>query len=92
MKTAQIEPKIREYLITNFQQNDFDNNVELFSLGMDSVEFMMFIVYVEETFNIKVDDEILTSNLMVTVQDAIEYIERKCGEKYENNPQMDSGE
>lgn len=80
MKIAQIELKIREYLITNFQQNDFDNTVELFSLGMDSVEFMMFVVHIEETFNIKVDDEILTNNLIVTVQDAIEYIERKCGE------------
>ena len=80
MKIVQIESKIREYLITNFQQNDFDNNAELFSLGMDSVEFMMFVVYIEDTFNIKVDDEILTNNLIVTVQDAIDYIERKCCE------------
>lgn len=80
MKNLQVESKIREYIMVNLRQNDFDNSVELFSLGMDSVEFMMFIVYIEEIFNVKVDDEILINNLIVTVQDAIEYVERKCGE------------
>lgn len=74
MNIQQIENEIYKYLRERFKSNEFDDNTELFNLGMDSIELMMFIVYIEETFHITVDDDVLVDNLILTVSDAVNYV------------------
>ena len=50
---------------------------KLASIGIDSIAMMTLLVFIEEKFNFTVDEDILISNRLVTVNDIVEYVEEK---------------
>lgn len=88
-KMNQIFDKVREILhhsySIHYDQIELETNFEL-ELGMDSREFFEIIVDFEKVFNINIFLDDLSE--IVTIQDAVNYIEKKIEIRDKPNPNL----
>lgn len=63
--------------IVNQQLNENDN---INQLGLNSIEFIKLIVFIEEEFNIEVEDEVLVSNEYASLKVLCDYVNQKLKE------------
>ena len=80
MDLKEIKANIISYVKENFPlatESDFSYDAVLFNIGMDSIAFMMLIVYMEEEFHLQVEDDILMNGPMKTVNEIVSYLDAK---------------
>lgn len=75
--------QIRSYLIENFllgQADGLDDGSSLLDTGIiDSTGVLEVVAFLEETFDIKVDEEDLVASNLDTVRDLARFVARKQG-------------
>ena len=74
--------KLRDFILSNFMlarsHQDLSDSDSLFGKGvLDSTAVLELVGFVEETFEISVDDEELIPGNLDTIDNPIGYIERK---------------
>ncbi len=77
-----IENKIRSYILENYlftdDQRELNNDDSLLEKGIiDSTGIMELVFYLEEDFNIKVDDEDIVPENMDSVTQVVNFINLK---------------
>ena len=71
----EIRNKIRKILYDMGFSIDSENDVNLLEYGMDSLQFIEFVVSVEEEFDIIIPDEALLMDNISSLNGFITYIE-----------------
>jgi acyl carrier protein len=78
---AEMAHRIRTYLVENFllgQADGLDDASSLLDSGiLDSTGVLEVVAFLEETFEIKVDEEDLVAANLDTVQDLARFVARK---------------
>ena len=78
--TKEVKQKIRQIVIANLPQvnsNDVSDEIELFSLGLNSLNTVPLVLELEEAFEFEFEiDEISYDNFR-TIEDIISLISRK---------------
>lgn len=76
---------VKEFIIENFlfgESNHFDENTDLFEKGIiDSTGIIELVGYIEQTFNITVDDEELVANNFSSLSHITRYLRLKTAIK-----------
>lgn len=80
MQKEEIEMKLTQYLTDILASGDgelqgtIDADDDLTNLHLNSVDFLEFIIKIEKSFNIDVDDELLVENKNKTIRAWADYI------------------
>lgn len=75
-----LDEMIIKYICESKEQKlDFPINLEthLSEIGMSSLEFIKFVVAIEETLDIEFDDKVLADSYFVIVGDLVDYVSSK---------------
>jgi acyl carrier protein len=80
-----IKQQIIDFISTNFlfddEQKEIDEKASLLETGViDSTGVLELIAYIEETFNIKVEDEEIVPENLDTILDITYYIKQKLSQ------------
>lgn len=75
-----VNQKIREVIFT-LLKTEVDDDVELNSVGLDSMMFVSMIVCLEEQFDIEIPDEFFSIDKMKTIREIGEVIRKILDEK-----------
>jgi len=84
METIDIGHEIRSFLVENFlsgRKEKLSDNEQLLGNVVDSTGVVELVVFLQERFDITVEDEEVTAENLGSVQNAITFIERKLLEK-----------
>jgi len=85
MKTMDdIGHEIRSFLVDNFlsgRKEKLSDDEQLLGNVVDSTGVVEFVVFLQERFDITVDDEEVTAENLGSVQHATTFIERKLRDK-----------
>ena len=77
----EINEKIRAFIVENFlfgENSDFEDNVSFLEEGMiDSTGILELVGFIEEEFEITVDDEELVPENLDSLNNITSYLERK---------------
>lgn len=60
-------------------QKDISIRDNLSDVGIDSIGYMMLVVFIEEEFHIEIDDMISEDEQSITFENLVEYIIKKSG-------------
>jgi acyl carrier protein len=80
MQTTEIEQEIRNFLTEKFlfgRSEALHNDLPLLGNVIDSQGVIELIVFVQERFNIAIDDEEVTTDNFATVKSSVAFIENK---------------
>jgi len=78
MGTNEVKEKIRQFLASYFKDYDLQDDEDIFALGfVNSLFAMQLVMFVEQEFNITVDNEDLEIDNFRTINALAELIERK---------------
>ena len=76
-----VEQQIRAYIVENFllgEDGGLDGSASLLESGvMDSTGAMELVLFLEQAFNIKIDDEDLVPENLDTIRDIAAFVQRK---------------
>ena len=84
MQTIDIGHEIRTFLVENFlsgRKEKLSDNEQLLGNVVDSTGVVELVVFLQERFDITVEDEEVTAENLGSVQNAITFIERKLLKK-----------
>ena len=84
MQTIDIGHEIRSFLVENFlsgRNEKLSDNEQLLGNVVDSTGVVELVVFLQERFDITVEDEEVTAENLGSVQNAITFIERKLLKK-----------
>ena len=84
MQTIDIGHEIRSFLAENFlsgRKEKLSDNEQLLGNVVDSTGVVELVVFLQERFDITVEDEEVTAENLGSVQNAITFIERKLLKK-----------
>jgi acyl carrier protein len=84
MQTIDIGHEIRSFLVENFlsgRKEKLSDNEQLLGNVVDSTGVVELVVFLQERFDITVEDEEVTAENLGSVQNAITFIERKLLKK-----------
>ena len=77
----EIKAKIREFIVENFlygEDNDLDDDTSFLGEGIiDSTGILELVGFLEETFEIEVDDDELLPENLDSLDNVTAYMERK---------------
>ena len=81
-----IETEVRNFIVETFifDDNDelFDNTQSFLETGIiDSTGMLELVSFIEEQFNIKMEDEELIPDNLDSVNNVVNYINRKTGSR-----------
>lgn len=80
MQTADIQNEIRTFLTSNFlsgRNDQFGDGDPLLGNLIDSTGVIELIMFLQERFNIDIDDEEVTTENLDSVQNAAAFVGRK---------------
>jgi acyl carrier protein len=80
MQTTDITHEIRTFLVENFlfgRGENLADNEPLLGNVVDSTGVVEFVVFLQERFNVTVEDEEVTAENLGSLQNAVGFIERK---------------
>lgn len=81
----EVSEKIKEFIIDNFlfgESNHFDENTNFFEKGiLDSTGIIELVSFIEQTYNISVDDEELVTENFSNLNRITNYIHSKVHSK-----------
>ena len=85
MELEQIESVVAEAIISNSegQLSEINPEVNLRELGLNSINFIKLVVYLEGTFEIEFEEEFLEMDVFENIKHITQYIKRK--NKSKNN-------
>lgn len=69
--------KIVSYVYKNVEwveESKIEIDTKLIDLGIDSIELMRLIVFIEDEFNINVEESVLENNTFISISDIINYV------------------
>jgi acyl carrier protein len=76
-----MEQNIRAYVVENFLLGDeagFDSSESLLAAGViDSTGVLELVTFLEESFNIRIDDEDMVPENLDRIPDIVRFVERK---------------
>lgn len=79
MSKIEIKSKISDFLSRFFRGHDLNDDEDIFSLGfINSLFTMQLVMFLEDEFNIKVDDNDLEPNTFRTINNMVKLIENKA--------------
>jgi acyl carrier protein len=84
IQTTEIEQQIRNFLTENFllgRSEALSDDVPLLGNVIDSQGVIELIVFIQERFNVTVDDEEVTTDAFASLKTTIAFIEKKLGSK-----------
>jgi acyl carrier protein len=84
MQATEIEQEVRSFLTEKFLfggSEALNDDVPLLGNVIDSQGVIELIVFIQERFNIVVDDEEVTTDNFVSVKSAVAFIEKKLCSK-----------
>jgi acyl carrier protein len=84
IQTTEIEQEIRSFLTEKFlfgRAEAVNDDLPLLGNVIDSQGVIELIVFVQERFNIVVDDEEVTTDNLASVKSTVEFIENKLRSK-----------
>ena len=84
MNTKDVGDEIRSFLVDNFlfaRNEKLSDDEQLLGNVVDSSGVVEFVVFLQERFDITVEDEEVTAENLGSVQNAITFIERKLLKK-----------
>lgn len=84
MQTADVAHEIRSFIVENFlsgRSEKLNDNEQLLGNVVDSTGVVELVVFLQERFDITVEDEEVTTENLGSVQNAITFIERKLLKK-----------
>jgi acyl carrier protein len=84
MQHAPMEQRIREFLATNFFLGDdpsaLEGSTSLIEAGViDSTGVLELVGFLEEAFDIRIDDEDLVPENLDSIDNIVRFVERKRG-------------
>ncbi|MDZ8091988.1 MAG: phosphopantetheine-binding protein [Nostoc sp. DedQUE05] len=75
---SEIQVKIREFLSRFFRNHDLQLDEDIFALGfVNSMFAMQLVLFIEQTFQITIDNEDLELDNFRTINSMIRLVERK---------------
>jgi len=78
MSEREAKIKIRNFLSRFFRGHDLKDDEDMFSLGfVNSLFAMQLVMFIEEEFNIKIDDDDLEPDSFATINNMVKLIENK---------------
>lgn len=79
MSEIKAKTKIRDFLSRFFRAHDLKDDEDMFSLGfVNSLFAMQLVMFIEDEFNIKVDDDDLEPDTFGTINNMVKLIENKA--------------
>ena len=73
-----VRIKIRTYLARSLRNKDFDDNDDLFKMGLvHSLFAIQLVVFIEKNFGIELENEDLNFDKIRSVNDLIQLVEKK---------------
>jgi acyl carrier protein len=84
MQTTDIEREIRGFLVDTFlfgRNEELRDDAPLLDKVIDSHGVVEFVVFLQERFAIRVDDEEVTTDNLDSVHKAVAFVARKLGSK-----------
>jgi acyl carrier protein len=82
MQTTDIANEIRTFLVQNFlfgKSETLPDNEPLLGNVIDSTGVVEFVVFLQERFNVTVDDDEVTTENLGSIQNAVSFIGKKLG-------------
>jgi len=83
-KKQSVEERIKQIIVEQLGVDEAEVKPEAKfgdDLGSDSLDVMELVMAVEEAFDIEIPDEDDVENKIVTVKDAVEYVEKRLPSK-----------
>jgi methoxymalonate biosynthesis acyl carrier protein len=78
MNSSEAKGKIKSYLSQYFKTNSFSDDDDIFALGLvNSLFAMQLVMFVENTFNIKVENDELDLENFKSVSAISEFVNKK---------------
>jgi acyl carrier protein len=84
MQTTEIEREVKIFLINNYlfgKSEALADNASLLDNVIDSTGVLELVVFLQDTFNITVDDQEVIPDNIESVSNIVAYVERKLGRK-----------
>jgi acyl carrier protein len=84
MQTADIEREVRNFLINNYlfgKSEALADSASLLDNVIDSTGVLELVVFLQETFGIKVEDEEVVPDNIESVDKIVTYVGQKLGKK-----------
>jgi acyl carrier protein len=84
MQTTDIEREIRSFLVDTFlfgRDQELHDDAPLMDKVIDSHGVVELVVFLQERFAIRVEDEEVTTDNLDSVNKAVAYVARKLGNK-----------
>jgi len=84
MQTTDIEREIRSFLVDTFlfgRDQELRDDAPLMDKVIDSHGVVELVVFLQEKFAIRVEDEEVTTDNLDSVNKAVAYVARKLGNK-----------
>jgi len=84
MQTTNIGQEIRSFLVENFlfgRNEELHDDAPLLDKVIDSHGVMELVVFLQDRFAIKVEDDEVTTDNLNSVNKAVAYVARKLGSK-----------
>ena len=76
--------KLKEIILGSIQIDDLPDGIEdanmINALGINSVDALEILIWIEDTFNLQIPDEDLNSELLVSMNKLADYIVTKTSE------------
>jgi acyl carrier protein len=82
MQTTDIGQEIRSFLVETFlfgRSEELHDDAPLLDKVIDSHGVMELVVFLQERFAIKVEDDEVTTDNLNSVNEAVAYVKRKLG-------------
>lgn len=78
MSEIEVKNKIGDFLSRFFRGHDLKDDEDIFSLGfVNSLFAMQLVMFIEDEFNIRVDDNDLEPDTFRTINNMVKLIENK---------------
>ena len=83
MELEQIESVVAEAIISNSegQLSEINPEVNLRELGLNSINFIQLVVYLEGTFEIEFEEEFLEMDVFENIKHITQYIKERINQK-----------
>jgi acyl carrier protein len=76
--------KLKEIILRSIKRDDMPDGIEdanmINELGINSIDALEILIWIEDTFNLQIPDEDLNSELLVSMNKLADYIVKKTSE------------